>query len=218
VTETQLVEAVEQLPEIIELGGMDASRKRTAIRAFIPHTIDQLQNTYEWSFLLKEGTATTIAGQANYTLSGDSSDCRHIVNIKYGDDETLLTKMQPTDYDVWVQGRTIDSVSIWLPAGSDSNGFPVVTLVIAPPSSGNTLKYRYRGKNLSVASFPDDFGYVLIYGVAKWLVSGFYQQYVRHLKEMLARYESRGTEDRRAHLDPHIVTQNRVRAGRMGWG
>ena len=218
-TTNDLVNIVEAMPDI-RIIKMVAANKRKAIQQLVPVALDEVVVSYDWDFATDVADESTVADQAEYTLKGNDTDCRDIINLRYGttsDGFVLLDKMRPVDVDAFVSGRTVSGVGAWAPFGRASGGFPKVKILTAPSGSTNVLRYRYRRNDVTINEFPENFKFVLIAAVVKRLIPAFDAVYQRDLETMIDHYSMSGGEDLPASLDPVLIARNNERAGMYGY-
>lgn len=217
-TEEQLVKIVLTVPAIRNMTDALESKK-DSIKAILPIVLDEVVMSYGWDFACDEAdySGGTVADQATYVLTGNSNDCRAVVNIKYGSDLDLLDKMSQIDVDEWLTDRTQSAVAIWVPDGI-TRGFPQIKLVGAPSDAGDTIRYRYWKNNITVASFPNEWAGVLVAGIVKEMVPEYTPIYRMKLNDMMDNYNPAGGEDNPAKLDPIMVLRNNKRSRLFGWG
>lgn len=221
-TSGELVDLVEVLPAIRGIV-MKTTLKRTALTRHAARIADEVATRYDWDFVCDAADATSVADQADYTLTGNSNDCRDIINIRFKDADSdhfvLLDKYRPVDMDEKLSG--VDSsdsgVAAWTIKERNPNGFPVITLVGTPGTSGDTIRYRYRKRNISTSDFPDEFAAVLQYALITKLVPSYAALAERKLQFMVDRYAAPGGDVNPAKLDAQLKLRNRERAGLHGW-
>lgn len=219
-TINDLVKIVEAMPDI-RIIKMVAANKRKAIQQLVPVALDEVVVSYDWDFATDVADEDTVADQAEYTLRGNDTDCRDIINLRYGttsDGFVLLDKKRPVDMDDFISNRTLTGVGWWIPFGRASGGFPKVKVFNAPSGSTNVLRYRYRKNNVSVNQFPENFKFVLIGAIVKRLIPAFDVVYQGDLKTMIDHYSMAGGEDMPAPLDPVQVARNNERSRMYGYG
>lgn len=210
-TTDDLVKLVEVLPAIKAIqGGPD----RTDIEKYATFVANEVATEFDWDFVVSDASFTTTDSTAEYTLTGNSNDCRDVINLRFADADgttiKVLRRLRPVDMDSFQSERSITEIGWWYVSGRSRNGFPKVTIVGTPDSDEDTIYYRYRRKNISVEDFPDEFGSVLRDGlIAKFLPS--YRPYYRNsLNIMIDRYAAAGGDADPARLsDKNIYANNR---------
>jgi hypothetical protein len=121
-------------------------------------------------------------------------------------------------YDLVENDNTVGGVKAYYQSGVDNRGFPKITLIDTPGTANQTIRVDYRKKNLTLAIFPDDFGYVIAHGVLAWVNPLHRRQYNKVLKKMINRHKAGGKDYNPMQMDPHIVGTNRRIANLSGGG
>jgi hypothetical protein len=207
-----IVKVVASLPQAKDVGEMAYWEEVTP--SFVNLVIEQVVANYDWDFIMDEySTVTSVSGQADYTLTGRNNSLRDIVSIRYGTEKTVLSKMRTLDADEALQNSpSISSVSSWFQALRDAQGFPIVTLIATPTATGDILRVRYRVKNIPLDRFPEEFNYVIAYGVLAWVAPDYTRLFNSKLKNMVKRYSLGGKDYQPVSYDPHIMRTNRKKA------
>lgn len=213
-TNTNIITAVLTNPLVAGIKTIDAGQKRDAVAALFSVALAEVTTAYDWDFAVDEGTTSTVADQADYTLEGNNSDCRDIINVKIGTD--LLTKMRKVAWDEYIYHRSHTGVTIWIPA-ERVDGFPTITIIAAPSSADDTITYRYRKTAVGLSSMPDDFAGLIISALTKRLIPDYEQVYRIDLRNTIKRYSFGGGESDRIKQDPRTVVRNNRRANLMGY-
>ena len=213
-TESQIVDMVLVLPAVgsIEL---PVDQKRAALKAFVSLAINEVVTAYDWDFAIDEATEASVADQADYTLEGNDSDCRDIINIKY--DGELMEKMRQVAWDEYIAGRTHSGVNTWI-LTAPVNGYPTITIKTTPSTSDEDITYRYRRMSVPIQDIPDTFKPVLVSALAKRVAPEYTTIYEDDLEEMINRYAYGGGESDRIKQDPRVVRKNNRRCRLMGFG
>lgn len=216
-TEAEIVNTVLMNTDIRALE-LTLDQKRDAVQSLFETTLDEIVIAYDWDFSTDTADESIVADQASYTLKGNSGNCRDIINIRYGSTTSLslLDKRSPIDYDEWITGRSVTTVSIWVPDGR-SNGKPKVTIVKTPTDATKILRYRYRRNDIAFSDFPEEFSFVIISGLLKRMLPAYTPVYKKDLDLMIDRYSGGGGEDNPVKQDPLIVHLNNQRARKFGY-
>ena len=218
ITTNGLISKVLSLPLVraIELGD---NEKRDTVQEFIEPVIDEVLTSHLWDFMLDEATFLngTVKDQANYTLEGNKSDCRDIVTVKYGDAENVLEERDPIDMEEWLTGRTHNTVNFWIMDGRVDK-FPRIKIIATPGTANVQIKYRYAKNNVTLNDVPNEFEFVIVSGIASWLIPGYVRLYDRHIKKMISHHAVAGGHDRPALVDRYLVQMNNRRSRKYGYG
>lgn len=215
----KLVQLVSDIPAVRITFGKDVQEMRDAVRRQVTDIVGQVITAHDWAFTLGVADKTTVANQAEYELKGSNKDCRDIINVRYGSGTSfrILDKLRPVDMDEMLTDRVVSGIGWWYVKGISSNGYPIVTIVSTPAGATDTIRYRYRKKDLGIGAFPDEFSPVLVYGVTARFVPEYYSVYERELDKMIDRYSAPGGEDNPAKLAPRIVRRNNRRGQLYGY-
>ena len=185
------------------------------VRSLLNPSVNKLMSAYDWPFAYAEATDATVVDQAAYTLSGDNDDCRDIINIRVGDDEDVLDKLNVLENDRRKPSKDGTGVYGWTEYGESDDGFPVIYFHNTP-TSVETFKYRYRKKDLSLADWPDRYDYVMTDEVIGRLDPTMIVVAENSLSQMLSNYKIGGDEYQTIRRDPVIEAGNVRRAGLQG--
>ena len=140
--------------------GIPDDQKSAAIQAYAQAAVDRVAMRHDFNFAIGETTDATVASQSDYTLHGNQDDCREIINVRYGDDDELLDKYEGVQYDVDLGLFNAPTTpQLWYEIQA-VNGFPTIRIV-GTPTTVETLKYRFRRKNIPIAEYPEEWGFVL---------------------------------------------------------
>lgn len=207
-----IANVVASLPQSKAVGDMAYWNK--VIPSYVDLVIEKIVMAYDWDFAMDEySSVTSVSGTADYTLTGKNNSLRDIVSIRYGTKKTVLSKMRTLDADEALQGNpSLPDVSSWYQALRNAQGFPIVTLVATPASTGDVLRVRYRVKSISLDRFPSEFDYVIALGVMAWVHPDYMGLFNRALKGMVKRYSLGGKDYQPVSFDPHIMGTNRKKA------
>lgn len=212
----KLVNLVEGVSSIRGLE-LPSKEKRQIIEDYIEVALNEIVTSYEWDFVTDEASTVTVKDQAEYTLEGNNSDCRDVLNVRYNTNLDLLLKRSAIDMDEFLHLRTHSTTNMWYPSGRD-DGFPQITIVATPGAAGKTIKYRYRRSNVQLSEFPNEFSYVLVSGIAKRLIPDFTPIFSQDLKKMIDHYSGVGGESTPARLDPTAIRRNNERSKLFRYG
>ncbi len=187
---------------------------KQVIPSYVDLVIEKVVMAYDWDFAMDEySSVTSVSGTADYTLTGKNNSLRDIVSIRYGTKKTVLSKMRTLDADSALQGNpSLSGVTSYYQALRNAQGFPIVTLVATPASTGDTLFVRYRVKSVPLDRFPSEFDYVIAMGVLAWVNPEYMGLFERALKGMVKRYSLGGKDYQPVSYDPHIMRTNRKKA------
>ncbi len=207
-----IVNVIASLPGSKAIG--DKSYWEKVAPSYVNIVLEQVIAQYDWDFIMDEySDVTSVAGQADYTLKGKNNSLRDIVSIRYGTELTVLSKMRTLDADEALQNTpSLATVSSWYQALRSSQGFPIVTLIATPATTGAILRVRYRVKNIDLSRFPSEFDHVIAYGVLAWVDPNLVQLFNFQLKKMIKRYRVGGKDYQPVSFDPHIMRTNRKKA------
>jgi hypothetical protein len=217
ITVQDLTKLIATLPEARVINA-DHQYWEQMVPTVVSSVLDEITSAYDFDFTLNEYSATSVAGTAEYELTGDDYDLRDIAGIRYGSDSTVLQRMRALDaHDLLENDPDLGGVRVWYQSGVNAQGFPKVTL-IDTPSTAETIKVYYRKRNLELTNFPDDFGYVIARGVLAWVSQNHRLQFERALKRMIKRHKVGGKDYMMAQPDPHVAVTNRVISDLYGTG
>lgn len=214
----ELAELLRSLPEA-RVVSTDLAYWKNVVSSMLPHVLDEIATSFDWDFALNEySSVTTVSGTAEYALEGQYADMRDIVSIRYGTTNKVLQKFRALDaHDLLVDGTSFGGVGAWYQSGVDSNGFPKVILMDTP-SEAKSLTVMYRKKNIPLAAFPPDFGYVIARGVLSWVSDAKRLFFEMALKKMIKRHKVGGKDYNPMQMDPQIVRTNNDIADLYGVG
>ena len=200
------------------------SEKADIANIYIDMVVNRMAIDNEWSFAVDRADETIVANQANYTLKGNSNNCRSVLNIRYGvstaDDDgfRLLIKKNPIDMDDFLTDRTTSGVYYWIPDGR-KNDFPVIRLVEPSADTTYVLRYRFVKKNIDFDQLPQGFEMAVLAGCRKLLVEVPDSRLFRdEIGSLIDNFEPSGGESRPVLLDSLQVAQNNELARHYGWG
>lgn len=217
VNKDSIVDTVLMLPQIRAIGEVSVDDKRKAAEALFNSVKNDILITYDWPFAIYEATESTVADQASYLLKGAESDCRDIINVRYGDDDILLDKRRRVDMDEYLDGRTISSVLFWMDDGY-LDDYPKIKLVGTPSTAGETIRYRYRPKDVPLTRFPEQFEKAFILGIATGIVPSYNGLFNKALDRLIDNFDVGGGEDDQVKQDYLVVHRNNRRSTKFGWG
>lgn len=190
--------------------------KRAALSGAVETAVGTIGASFDFWFAIGVDSDVTIADQNQYQLKGNNSNARDIINIRYGDDEKLLNKIdiQAADrkYSENDRPATVDE---WMVIG-EQGGFPLVELIGTPVDAGETILYRFRKKNLATDVIPNEFAKVVfLLAEAELFQSTFDNNLERKAEKalnwMIDKYERGGGEESPAPVGQAIVNENRRR-------
>lgn len=212
ISKDQIKKIIPSTPEGKQIG--DETYWSQVIDAVMEPLLDKIATVYDWDFVMKEySSVTTVADTASYTISGSNYDLRDIVNVRYGSDKKVLSQIRALEADdLLSDGNTLGSVQAWYQYGSDAKGYPIITLVDTPDTTGDALYIRYRKKDISLDDFPDSFSHVFVDGILGYLSDSKYLRFERSLKQMIKRYRVGGRDINLVGMDPHLSLGNSRRA------
>lgn len=192
---------------------------RSTVDMYVPMTVSEAVRDYDFDFACDYTQTTSTINDPTYVLKGRTDDCAYVVNVRYGSDEKLLDQYNDTDMDGILSGLSSGSggVEAWY-LSRLVNNFPEITLVSTPTATGDVIKYRYVKKNVSELNWPEEFGKVLIFGVAAMLAPNYQALYERGLQRMAKFY---GKQKNRAYpplLSKEQTNRNIERSQMMGYG
>lgn len=214
---SDIVNTVLMLPPILVIEELNVDDKRSSIEALFESVQKDILISFDWPFAIKEATENSVEGQASYQLKGEDDDARQIINLRFGSDNKLLDKRRLVDMDEYLEGRTISSVTFWIEDGF-FDGFPKVRLVSSPTSTGETITYRYRAKEIALSSFPSEFEQAFIYGIAAVIAPSYLVFFNKALDRLIDSYNYGGGEDDQVKQDPVIIYKNNRRSIKFGYG
>lgn len=196
----------------------DEAYWREAVGRVIDPVLDEIAISYDWDFTLNDYTDSSVGGQAEYTLTGESNDLRDIVAIRYGTSLTVLIRMRAVDaYDYLENGSNFGSVAAWYQSGVNSQGYPKITLMDTP-ATASTFKVLYRKKGVPLSSFPSDFSWMVVKGVLAFVDSSRRVDFENALRRTIKRYKAGGKDYNQIPADPHIVAGNQTISDLYGVG
>jgi hypothetical protein len=189
----------------------------SVIGEVVEQVIAEIGTAYDFDFTLKDyGSVTSVADTAAYKLQGRNSDLRDIVAIRYGTE--LLDRIRRIDaYEIQESGASLGGTVAWYQSDL-IGGFPEVTLIDAPGTSGVALNVLYRRRNIELGTIPDEFGFVIAQGVLSWLRPDRRILFERALKKMIKNHKRGGKDIDLVGVDPHIAMTNNKIADLYGAG
>lgn len=176
--------------------------------------VKEIVLAYDWNFAYDEATTTSVADQADYTFEGNNSDCRDIINIRWGDSETVLDELNFLQDDRRTEGTEGSNVYGYILFKREDN-FPVVT-IRGTPDSAETIKYRYRRKDITLAELPDSFDIAVVDQILKRWDRGWELAAETSLNKLIARYKIGGDRHETIRMNPAIEDGNFRRKGLQG--
>ncbi len=217
-TSGDFLELMLNLPRIVAWKAAKTPKQKL-IRLISKSAADRIAADYDFDFVIGEGEETATDTN-DYTLKGNSSDCRDVINVRYGDNSLLLNKWTREEVDDFlsntttVSGSTTSTVSpTYFFVSSIENGFPRITIG-GTVAAGQSIKYRYRRKNIKIREFPDEFLDVL----QEETLSGIFPSDLalrsaaeRSRGQMIDDYNKRGGQDQRPPMSAAWRAKNRRR-------
>lgn len=207
------------LPRIVAWGGAK-NQKEKLIKLMSEIAANRIAAAYDFDFVMDEAEETAVVDTQTYTLKGNSSDCRDVINVRYGDNSLLLNKWTSTEVDDFLSntttrsGSTTSTVSpTYFFVSGIENGFPRITIG-GTIAAGQTIKYRYRRKNITIHEFPDEFLDVLQEETLSGIFPGDFGlrgAAERSLGQMIDDYNKRGGQDQRPPMSASWRAKNRRR-------
>lgn len=212
-TQGDIIAEVSALPQLKDNG----SDWGVVIPKMLPSILDDISQRFDWDFMLREYSTSTVANQAEYALQGAAQDLGDIVQIRYDDDEVLQNIRRLDAYDIVANNSTVGGVKMWYQSGVDGFGFPKVTLVDTP-SSVKTLKVLYRKKMADITKFPDHFQGLIVNAILMRLGVVSSGSWDNQLREKIRRHKSGGKDYNPAQIDPHMQRTQQKISGLYGTG
>lgn len=218
-TADDLYKMIYAIPEARAIS-QEAAYWNEVTKRFIDPVLSEISVAHDFDFVLGEySTLSTTAGAASYTIFGSDNDCRDVINVRYGDNDLLLTRYRATEVDaIKSEGQDPSSVFGWYTFARSSEGFPIIILVNTPSESGKTLHVRYRKKVIQLSQFPNDFSYIITVGVLSYLRPASRPLFDKLLKKMVMRYKAGGRDTDRTPISPELVRYNNDIADLYGVG
>lgn len=176
--------------------------------------VKEIALAHDWTFAYDLATTTSVADQADYTLEGNNSDCRDIVNIRWGDNEAVLEELNFLQDDRRTEGTEGSGVYGYILFKREDN-FPVVT-IRGTPDSVETFIYRYRKKDITLAELPNSFDIAVVDQIMKRWDRGWELAAETSLNKLIARYKIGGDRNETVRMHPTIETGNMRRKGLQG--
>ena len=213
-----LVDFLLQLPQTRALSTDEAYWTKT-VAAVLPLVLDEIYTAHDWDFTLNEYTLNTVANQPDYNIEGEDNDCRDVINIRYGDDRLHLTYYPILEMDEIISNSQLSTdVVAWTQAGRSDQGYPIITLHSTPTTAGETLRVRYRMRDVPLSALSDDFAYVVAAGIAAWILPVLRPLFDRQLKRAIRRYRRGGRDLNRTAISPQSAKANNDIAELYGTG
>jgi len=207
---------------VVETVGLSRQQVERAAHNLIGPVVDEIITRHDWDFACDVVTDdTTVVNQSEYTFTGNSNDCRDIINIRYGDgrgvvlDELNTLKTDRREEETVSGAADTSGVYGYTLFGRSPDGFPKVQL-FDTPTEAKTLKYRYRKKDLNIGNIPDSFGFVVRDFMRAEFDPGFQAKAENRLAGMIDRYKVGGDTPDVARLDPQIESGNIRRKANQG--
>lgn len=197
----------------------------TVVETFLGPAVDRVILSHEWDFALSVADQAIVAGQSDYVLRGNSSDCRQVFNVRYGSgvpDEgyALLDKRTTTSIDAYLDGRTVSGVWGWVQVARTGK-YPTIRIIDTPSDTTKQLRYRYWVNNLTYESLPDgcNFDFLVMDAVLEELVPELKMtgRFMERLAEVIRNYQPPAGEDDPAVIDPYTRFRNNERNKRYGY-
>jgi len=212
ISKEQLTKIVAATPEGRGIG--NETFWSQTIDALLEPLLDKIGTAYDWDFVMKKySTVTTVADTATYTFTGANKDLRDVVNIRYGASKKVLTKIRALEADDLLSDHgSLGSVGAWYQYGLDAHGYPQITLIDTPGTTGEALHVRYRKKEIGLKDYPDGFSDVIVDGILGHLSDTKHLRFVTSLKRMIRRYRVGGRDISIVGMDPHLSLGNARRA------
>lgn len=207
-----IVNVLVGLPESMNVGDLAYWKNKTP--SYLRLVLNQVVDAYDWTFSTKSyETQTVTAGRNRYEITGKKNDLRDIINIKYGSNKIVLSKLRPLDADGMLQNNpSISGVNSWYIDSQSSKGFPEIILIGTPIVTGDILYIRYRVKNIPLTQFPSEFNHVIAYGILSWVNPAYLPVFETQIRKMVKRHSIGGKDYNPAPGDPHIAMTNRRNA------
>ena len=225
-TEKELVTMIMESPEfkvVYEGAKLEPRQAEKAVETRYPVVLAQVSNEYPWKWAIGIDDELTVANQSDYTLEGaGGKDCEDIINIRFATSSTptsfkVLGEMSSVEMDHYDEDHAMSSPEKWILLRYDKDRFPVFRLFDSPASTGDTLRYRYRRRNVGITAFPPPFDEVFRLAMMAQFMPSYVRRYVAEIAKMVKRHDPElGSEDM-ARLGKHLEARNRSRNGKYGY-
>lgn len=202
-TQSDYVDSLLISPALVRKGeNIEVVRNR--ILNIIPRAINRIISRHDFHFACGETTVSggTVVDQSDYECPGADDDARDLINVRYGDDLDLLEKWSATDMDdllTWLGTQTSIKAWVRIPNMTDRN-VPKIRLVATPDTAAETIKYRYRIKDISFVEYPDEWLHVL--DEAIFISLQMPNNFDREMLKMIDHYSKEGGGAQPVRLGP----------------
>lgn len=198
--------------------GLTRQQSDAIVNSVLDDVVDDIVMSNPWDFAVDVATLTVTAGTAAYTLDGNDSDCRDIVDLRYGSTNKKLREYDFSELDRRlsdVNTSSLTSVYGFVQYGRSTDDFPKITIYNTPTES-TTGQYRYHKKGVGIAALPGYFAACVTCGVLKLFDPGYEAKYEHELNKLIDRHTPGGDEYAQIPRDPQFETNNKRRTGLMG--
>lgn len=217
----QMLPEIRKLAKFVKADGtlvelVKADQKKAAIDEFVNVAFSDIVLASDWPFVQATVEMATVANQSEYEVTGNSSDCRNILNIKYESENAFpLEKISNVRADQRFAG-SLTSVLGWTPNGW-SNGFPRFKLLGAPTVADIPIFVRYRRKNIGFGEIPDEFQKTFVLCTAAYLQPTYGGEAQEALKQMINIFDPSGGEEDPVIMDAQWRQSNVARSRMHGY-
>lgn len=135
------------------------------------------------------------------TVYGNNDDCRDVYTILWGSKEIVLRPYTEYERDISFSGATPTGAVGWTRRPTPDDEFPIIEF-IGTVASGDTCKFRYIRKGLTLSDWPEPWHWVLMYQVLGMASSRFEGKAQQSLSEMIDFFKSPQRGSTQALPDP----------------
>lgn len=209
-----IISEITAMPQVAEI----KNNIGTIVPKLLPSVLDDIAHRYDWDFMIREYSTTTVANQAEYTITGLHDDVGDIIQIRYGDNAVVQHMRRLDAHDLVANNGTVNGVYFWYQSGVDTTtGCPKVTLVDTP-SEAKTLKVLYRENAVDLVDFPLHFQGLIVNAILMRLGVLAPPLWEKQLKEKIHRHKVGGKDYNPATIDPHMAWTQRKISNLYGTG
>lgn len=141
------------------------------------------------------------------TVYGNNDDCRDVYAVLWGTGENVLRPYTEYERDISFSGTSPTGVVGWVRRPTPDGDAPIIE-IIGTVAVGDTCKFRYVRKNLTINDWPDPWGYVLISQVLAMANNRFGFNAKNDLSQMIDFYKSPQRGSTQALPDPTTRAYN----------
>lgn len=190
-------------------------------RVSLQAVVDVIATAHDFDFTVDTATESVVVNQVEYTLEGNDTDCRDVINVRFGDggsDDPVLDRKDYLEQDRRLGTGETESpdMSSYIVYGASEDGFPKITLNANPTDASKILTYRYRKSKITISNIPDEFKMVTIDGLTSMFIPAFAAAFDVSLNNMVMRHKVGGDDYSTVRRDPKIESGNVRRNGLYG--